>query len=117
MHHVNKILIDEQIHILGVSESWLTAATPDSFIALNNYRIERADNPSLIEKHGVAVYIREDIRYSHVTSSIKNVVAVFLNDYDTYVLTVYRPPSYSTQENAALRSFICEFCEGKNIIL
>ena len=105
------------MHVLGVSETWLTSAVADSFVALSNYRIERKDNPSLIEKHGVAVYIREDIRYSPITCPVNNVVAILLNDYDTYVLTVYRPPSYSAPENTALLSYLRDFCEGKNIIL
>ena len=75
-----------------MSESWLTTAVADSFVALSNYRIERSDNPNLIEKHGAAVYIREDIRYTPITCPVNNVVAILLNDYDTYVLTVYQPP-------------------------
>ena len=51
------------MQVLGVSETWLTTAVADSFVALSNYRIERKDNPSLIEKHGVSVYIRSKLGY------------------------------------------------------
>ena len=49
LHHVHNLLIEERLHVIGVSETWLTSAVDDSFVALSNYRIERKDNPSYLD--------------------------------------------------------------------
>ena len=57
LNELNLFLNTNSVDFLGVSESWLTDDTPDSFINIPGYNIFRADCPENIRKHGVAVYI------------------------------------------------------------
>ena len=60
LYHVNSLLLENEISILGITQTWLTSEVPDSFVNLDNYKIERADNPGQAAKHGAAVFIRND---------------------------------------------------------
>ena len=102
---VSNMLISYNIDVLGVSETWLTSDIPDSFVAISGYHIVRCDNPSLVKKHGVAIYIRNSINYLNVPSGVNNLAVIFLVDFGIYVVTVYRPPSYNNVENVAVRIF------------
>ena len=72
--------------ILGISETWLTSDVPDSFVSIGGYHLVRSDNPSLVKKHGVAVYIKSEIKYSNVLCDVDNVVVIYLLDFDIYML-------------------------------
>ena len=43
--------------------------------------------------------------FSLVVIDMPNLIVIYLNVYDFYVVTVYRPPSYSELENNNLISF------------
>ena len=105
------------VDFMGVTETWLTSETPDSFISLPGFNVVRSDAPGGIRKHGTAVYIRSNIKFTQIPCPVSNVVAVHLFILNIYVVTVYRPPSNSHDDNAALISFISEFCENKEILL
>ena len=45
------------------------------------------------------------------------VVAVHLLQFDLWVLSLYRPPSYTLVENVTLLSFISDFCEGREVVI
>ena len=55
---VSNLLDRYKVDILGISETWLTSDVPDSFVSIGGYHLVRSDNPSLVKKHGVAVYIK-----------------------------------------------------------
>ena len=114
---VSNFLSSYNIDVLGVSESWLTSDIPDSFVAISGYHIVRSDNPSLVKKHGVAIYIRNSINYLNIPSGFKNLAVVFLVDFGIYIMTVYRPPSYNTDENVALMEFLVNFCSDKEVLV
>ena len=63
------------------------------------------------------MYVRSGIRSLRVEVSGKNVLVVYLVDLETYVLSVYRPPSYSVEENQELRDFLSDFCVGKSVVV
>ena len=114
---VSNMLISYNIDVLGVSETWLTSDIPDSFVAISGYHIVRCDNPSLVKKHGVAIYIRNSINYLNVPSGVNNLAVIFLVDFGIYVVTVYRPPSYNNDENVALLEFLVHFCCDKEVLV
>ncbi len=46
-----------------------------------------------------------------------NTLTLFLPDYLLYVMTVYRPPSYTHADNCALINYILDLCAGKEFLL
>ena len=42
VYFVETLLKNNYINILAVNETWLTPSTPDSFVDIGGYRIERA---------------------------------------------------------------------------
>ena len=48
---------------------------------------------------------------------VDNVVFVYLVDFDTYVITVYRPPSYTNEQNIAIIDFLIDFCDDKEVVI
>ena len=70
--HVQLLLKTNDIDILGIGESWLVQSINDSYVEIDHYRIIRKDDPSNLKKHGVAVYIREGIKFVEVSCNLKN---------------------------------------------
>lgn len=70
-----------------------------------------------MKKHGVCLYVSNNLRFVPVDVSIPNVAAVFLLDYDVSVVVVYRSPSYLAEENAELVEFLLEFCVGREVVV
>ena len=62
--------------------TWLTNEVQDFFVSLPNYDLVRADSPSQVRKHGVAVYISSLISYNVVDCDIDNIVVVYLGKLD-----------------------------------
>ena len=114
---VQKILISNNIDVLGISETWLTSEIEDSFINIPGYEIVRSDSPGLVKKHGVAIYVNKSIRFEVINSCVKNVVIIYLFKFGIHLVTVYRPPSYSVFENDELLNFLCNFCPDKEIVV
>ena len=117
MNYIVNMCRDEDVYVLGVSETWLTSSVLDSFVSVPGYDIVRSDSPSDRRKHGVAVYIRRGIRYEVVPGTVSNVVTVKLLDFDIYIITLYRAPSYSHEENTQLISFLSNFCGTREVVL
>ena len=46
-----------------------------------------------------------------------NTLAIFLPDFDIYVIVVYRSPSNSQVENIEILTFLQSFCYGKDVVL
>ena len=117
LNYVIPFLFHSNIHVLGISETWLNSDIHDAALMIPGFSILRADSPSGIKKHGVAVYIREYINYIKIDVCVSNVIVVYLCSYDLYIVTIYRPPSFSLIENNALKNFIIDFCEDKEVVL
>ena len=56
-------------------------------------------------------------KYEFVACSLSNVVILFLFDLSLYVVTLYRPPSYSSEQNNALIDFLNNFCSDKEVLV
>ena len=112
LNNVYSSLVVNEIDILGISETWLTSDVNNSFVSLPGYDIVRSDSPGIIKKHGVAMYIKTNIKYSVVECPVKNVIVVYLCSFNLYIVTIYRPPSYTDLENRGLCEYVTNFCAG-----
>lgn len=117
VHYIYSLLSDYNISVLGVSETWLTSSITSACISLPNYVLLRKDVVGNIKKHGVCVYIKQNIHYSEIEVQVPNVLVLYLIKYRLHIITVYRPPSNSPLDNAILVSFIEDFCCDKDVIL
>ena len=117
--YVDNLLKSNNINILGVGETWLVSSVTDSFVEIPDYKLIRRDDPSNIRKHGVAMYVKDNLKYVEVPCNMKNVVIIKLVDQDIFILSVYRPPgsSYSNGENTLLVNTLREFCSDKEVII
>ena len=115
--YVELLMKENKIDILGISETWLISEVTDSFVSIENYVILRSNDPSSSRKHGVATYIKNDIRFEKIECELKNIIIIKLLDSDIYVITVYRPPSYNASENRLLILFLQEFCTDREVVL
>ena len=104
-------------NILGISETWLLPNVPSSYVDLPNYVFVRKDVEGLVYKHGVGLYILCKLCFTEVDTHTPNTLPIFLPALNLYVLIVYRPPSYTANENACLLNFLSDFCSGKEIVI
>ena len=114
---VDLLLKQYNIDVLGVGETWLVQSIADSYVDINNYRLVRRDSPSNVRKHGIAIYIRQCIKFIEVPCNIDNTVIIKLTEQDVYILFVYRPPSNNAATDDLLATFIRGFCPDKEVIL
>ena len=108
---------EQFLDFVVVTETWLTPDVQSSFVAVAGYDIVRADSRTGIRKHGVCIYVKNGIRFVQSDLDIGNAVAVHLLSYDIWVLGVYRPPSYSNDQNNVLMDIIAGFSIGREVIL
>ena len=71
----------------------------------------------MVRKHGAGLYISEKLKRVEVETGIPNLVVVQLVELDTYVVSAYRPPSYTQLENSRLVDFLLGFVVGKEVVL
>ena len=113
-------LTDSNIHVIGISESWLNNEIPSNIIQIKGYEVIRNDRNWSEKKNktkkggGVCLYIKKDIihsceKYSYLNESSKNIESQWIslnqpNMREIIIVNIYRPP----QGN------IKEFCEKLN---
>ena len=117
VYFVEDLLKNNDINILAVNETWLTPNTPDSFVGIDGYSVERSDSEDSVRKHGVAFYMAGNIKYNVVEETPNNTLVIYLLEYDVYMLNIYRPPSNSDAQNSLLLEFLCEFCNDKEVLV
>ena len=117
MNYLFTFLTDNNLSILGISETWLLPNVPSSYVDLPNYVFVRKDVEGLVYKHGVGLYISSKLCFTEVDTHTPNTLPIFLPALNLYVLIVYRPPSYTANENACLLNFLSDFCSGKEIVI
>ena len=121
---LNKFEIIEQLvyecksnlHVLGISETWLTDCIPDNFVAIQGYESTRLDTAwsahdgnGLPKKGGgVCLFINENLNWTNATCKHLNVSS---NDVEIqwieiinekckifYIANVYRPPDSNVED-------------------
>ena len=107
----------EGLHVVSVTETWLTDSCGSSFVQIPEFSLHRGDVAGPVRKHGAAIYVSNSLRHVQAEVTIPNVAVVHLTDLNVFVLSVYRPPSYSREENVLLADFIREFSANKEVLL
>ena len=116
--YITNLLSNKPIDLFGICETWLTPEVLDAAIAIKGYKIFRMDSPSLRRKHGVAIYVKDNIKCEALEiDSPPNVIGLYLVDYKVNVLIVYRPPSNSLIENLQLINFLRQISNENEVII
>ena len=103
------------IHILGITETWLNNSHSDSEIAIHGYNLERRDRT---ECHGggVAVYVHESVTYARCPDLESDAVEAlvicvsFPHAKSMFIAMVYRPPSAPVAGYGVLDDFMDRLC-------
>jgi hypothetical protein len=115
--YVSLFIEECELDVVVVGETWLVPDVASSFVAVEGFTLVRGDTNSLVRKHGVCIYIRDCLGFEEVAVAGPNVAAVHLVQYDLWILSVYRPPSYGGDDNGSLIDSILSFCEGREVIV
>lgn len=119
IHFVTYFCLKYNIDIFSVTETWLCPSISNSVVDINGFILFRNDFISSTVKHGVCIYVKNTLkvyRYQE-ENSLPNTLAIYLPKYKLYILTVYRPPSTSPEENSLLIDYINRFCLGREVLL
>ena len=68
-------------------------------------------------KHGLVLYIKKSIKHFFIDCDLCNIVVVYLNDFQVYVIIVYRPLFNNVTDYRILISFLLQFYTIKEIVL
>ena len=117
LHFINNYASCNGVHVLSITETWLIDADVTSFVDLPEFSFFRGCFEGEVRKHGVGLYVSKGLRCLQVEVPVANVVMVCLLDFDLFVLSVYRPPSYSQNENSLLISFLSDHLVGKEVVV
>ena len=114
---VKNFIYDHNVDIFGVSETWLNNDIYDATVQIDGYCLARKDSPSGIRKHGVAVYVKNGIKFSEVDIDAPNTICIHLTDKNIFCAIIYRPPSSSIPENQLLIDKLTEFTRDREVCL
>ena len=117
INYLFNLIKTEALEVVSVTETWLTGSCSSSFVSIPGFTLHRGDVAGNVRKHGAALYISDGLKQVQVDVLLPNVAVVQLVDFDLYVLSVYRPPSYNSAENLALINFLIDFLPGKEILM
>ena len=118
---VNFVSIFSKAHnidIFAITESWLQPHIVNAAVDIMDYILYRNDFPSPHPKFGVCVYVKKNLRAEmyHGIAAHPNTLLVHIPNLRLFVLIVYRPPSYSREENVALINYVQDICIGREVI-
>jgi hypothetical protein len=95
---LNDLFCNVDLQLIAVSETWFKSKHSNRLIALDGYRVVRADRGGGRRGGGVAIYLKEGIRYKIVARSTPSSVVDYLFlelrlPYPLLVCVVYNPPN------------------------
>ena len=117
IQYLSNLMFLNGLHFLTVTETWLSEEVGSSFVDVPGFKFFRSDSPSGVRKHGVGVYVSDLLSAVPVGVGVDNVVVLFLSGLGLHVVSVYRPPSNSAEDNELLLAFLSEFCFGRSVLL
>ena len=82
VYFVSDFILEHNLDLFGVAETWLLPEVPDSFIAINHCNIVRTDTRGDTRKHGVCIYVRKGIIFISLNVDCSNVCTVNLLDFN-----------------------------------
>ena len=93
----------QKFDILYLSETFLNSSLQngDDSLVLKGYKPVRADNPSDLKRGGVCIYFKQSlpIKVLNITNLHECLVCeLFLNSRRSYIVSLYRSPSQSSDE-------------------
>ena len=100
-----------------MGETHLVDSIGSSFVSMEGYSVVRGDVRGQIRKHGVCLYFSNNLQFEKVEIGCPNLAAVHLVHYVWWILTLYRPPLNSNEENATLIEIMLEFCQGREVVV
>ena len=103
--------------MVGICETWLLPEVSSSLIEVPGFSLIRNDTTSGRRKHGVCIYLHNNLRLGSVYADHPNTVGVFLPHFGIHLLVVYRPPSNTPELDRDLISYLYDFCLGREVCL
>ena len=97
---------DLDLKVVGICETWLSPDVSSSILSVEGYSLLRNDSSSGQRKHGVCMYIHNDLKIGHVYTDHDNTLGVFHPSFGLHVLVVYRPPSNTAVEDQELIDYV-----------
>ena len=117
LHFIDNLIRGEKLHLVSITETWLTDNCRSSFFDLPGFKFYRGDVAGVVRKHGAGIYVKDCIKQAHVEVDLPNLVIVYLVELDLYVFSEYRPPSYTPAENHSIIEFLADFSVGKELLV
>ena len=114
---VRDFVIEKNIHMLGIGETWLLESDPSFFVAIDGFHLVRSDVRGHVRKHGVAVYINKSYKFEEIAIGGPNVIVIRLVDLALLVVVVYRPPSSTEVDNIMLYHLLTNLCSGNEVLI
>ena len=115
--YINDLCSEFNYKVVGLCESWLLPEIPSSSVAVKGYTLIRNDTDTGKRKHGVCVYVKDDLSLGQVFTDHSNTVGVVLSEFDVLLLVVYRPPSNTLEMDLELIEFINSKCDRGAVCL
>lgn len=132
MGQVEKLLHDANLHILAITESWLTPSIPTDCISLQNYNFVRNDRALLSERNdhyiqggGVACYLHNSLTYNILDSSDNTNLnspeflildVKFASSSSLLLAIIYRRPN-GAMFAEFINKFNCYLSSYKNVLI
>ncbi|KAI8129221.1 RNA-directed DNA polymerase from mobile element jockey [Lucilia cuprina] len=97
MDELREFLTNSNIHVMGLSETWLKPDMSDESVHVPDYRLCRNDRPYPTRGGGVGLFVSNKIKYRHVFSSsaynLCEAILIEINSHGTSFLigVVYLP--------------------------
>ena len=83
---VHTFIIDNNIDIFGVTETWLRGSVPDVIINLDSFNVYRKDTSGSTAKHGVCMYVRKEFICEEIDIACDNLLCIRLVQYNVYLI-------------------------------
>ena len=114
---INNFIMSENLSLLGICETWLIGEVESSYVTVDGFEFFRKDVVGSVRKHGVGMYVSNDIRAVQVEVDVPNTLVLFCSQWNLFLITIYRPPSYLEAENVKLGEFLAEFCLSRSTLV
>ena len=88
---VINLLVEEDLSFLAICETWLIGEVPSSFVEIPGFSFLRRDVEGSVRKHGVGLYVKNNVEVVSVSADFPNVMEVYLPLWDLFLIVVYRP--------------------------
>lgn len=92
-------ILENDMDIVGVSETWLHPDYPDHLITIPNYNLIRLDRPT--RGGGVAIFLKSTFKFQNFISTLSDTgfeqlwLVIHINKIKVGLGMIYRPPNVS----------------------